>query len=223
MAGVEHALAGGVHHFERLHDRAGHQVVDAQAPAGHFVDALDVLLGHLVEDVLGAPCTLHLDHDGDWDLAIIGKPSATAPAPGRAGKEFAAFGDGWRGFLLFVFFVRKFIQVSFMVQIFVVKPRATHRRKAIRFLASGSCKSRKKQMPQACILLKAPPSVTAGDELRVNPNGRVCRSATSLCSNLTEKPQANGKHLLHARDHPFVLDEDDQVVFRLNRHVMVRH
>ena len=63
VAGIEHALAHGVHDLERLHDRAGQQIVDAQPPAGHLVDALHVFLGHLVEDVLRAPHTLHLQHD----------------------------------------------------------------------------------------------------------------------------------------------------------------
>ena len=63
-----------------------------------------------------APCILITI--GDWDLAIIGKPSAAAPAPAAPVRNLRRLAtDGVVSFCS-SFLFRKFIQVSFMVQIY---------------------------------------------------------------------------------------------------------
>ena len=64
VGGVDLAAMDAVEHLERMHHGAADQVVDLQPPARHVVDALDVVLRHLVEDVLGAPRALHLQGGG---------------------------------------------------------------------------------------------------------------------------------------------------------------
>ncbi len=60
MGGVDLAAMHAVQHLERMDDRAAMQQVDLEPPARHVVDAGDVLIGHLGEDVGGGPRRLHL-------------------------------------------------------------------------------------------------------------------------------------------------------------------
>jgi hypothetical protein len=64
VGGVDLAAVHAVQHLEGVHDGAADQVVDLEPAAGHLVDALDVILGELVEHVLGAPGALHLQRGG---------------------------------------------------------------------------------------------------------------------------------------------------------------
>ena len=52
---IKHAFAHGVDDFKWLDHGTCWQVLDFQAATGHFIDAGDVLLRHLAEDVVGAP------------------------------------------------------------------------------------------------------------------------------------------------------------------------
>jgi hypothetical protein len=61
---IDLAAMHAVEHLKRMHDRATDEIIDLQAAASHLVDALDVVLSHLVEDVLGTPRALHLDGRG---------------------------------------------------------------------------------------------------------------------------------------------------------------
>ena len=62
MAAIERAGKHRVLHLERLGDRARGQQLELQAAAGHLVDAVDEVLREFVEDVLGGPGALELEH-----------------------------------------------------------------------------------------------------------------------------------------------------------------
>ena len=81
-----------VHHRERLHDCAGVEVVDLQAAAAHVVDLGDIVLRHVVEDVVSAPGALHLQRDG-LCAGDLRHGDGRRAGDSRTFEEFAAAGS----------------------------------------------------------------------------------------------------------------------------------
>ena len=88
VGAVELAPVHPVEHLERVDDGPADQVVDLEPGSGHLVDALDVVLGELVEHVLGAPRALHLQGRrlGPRDLW---ERERRRPGHGGPGEELA--------------------------------------------------------------------------------------------------------------------------------------
>ena len=103
MPGIEHALVDRVLDLERLHHRAGVQVLDLQTAAGHVVDPLHVFQRHFVEDVGRAPGALHLEGDGlrPRDIRKRHRRRRGAGRDAGAGQEFAARNLAFSGFFGF--------------------------------------------------------------------------------------------------------------------------
>ena len=98
MRAVDLAAVHAVEHLERMHHRPADQIVDPEPPAAHVVDALDVVLGHLVEDVGLAPRALHLEGDGLRPAHLRHRHGAEGCGAGgdRAGLQEPAARDGLR-------------------------------------------------------------------------------------------------------------------------------
>ena len=90
---VDGAVMAGVLHLEGADHGAGRQQVDLDAVVRHLLHALDILRGHLLEDVRGRPGRLHLQRDrrlGEHGGRGERRTGGRRAADGGGLEEFAA-------------------------------------------------------------------------------------------------------------------------------------